>query len=130
MAFLEMFFLTNTYVIMKCLKVSINEAKPVIAGFSDNENVLSCIVDKVVRNGEDREVIHLRFAGMDKNNVHYTWINSSIDIGDKIEISIMETDQIDEPVSIESEKQNDDDIIQSKLKSFYRLQEELKDYIK
>jgi len=112
---------------MIAIQVKINKQKVVIAAVE--QGVVSCTLDRIIDSKRDQ--INFRLGGLNSiNNEIYDWLLSSLAIGDKIEIQIIDTavgQDIDKPVETRKVEELDDAILESKKKSYLLLKKELED---
>ncbi len=71
-------------------------------------------------------------AYLKNENLLYKWINKNLNEDDEITIKVVRTESFDEPIEIKpyENPELNEFVLKSKLKSYYRLKEELKDHLK
>jgi hypothetical protein len=98
------------------------------AGFVDDYYVLSCTATSVSRDGDEEKEVYLNISGLNSVlNRHVKWANIDLKEGDEINIKLI-TNNFDLPSHI-VEQDPEEFIIQSKIKYFKKLKEELKEYL-
>lgn len=113
---------------MTTFDVKVNDEQICIAGIDSEAGVLTGIVSLLQRKGAAEE-INLIISGQDSViGDQYTWNHVSLKAGDEITIKIGNGITISE-----ARKKTKEEImaneIEAKLRSYYRLKEELKDHI-
>jgi hypothetical protein len=109
-------------------EVKLNEQVLCRAGFKDKYYVLSCILDSVSREQDQDKEIRLSIGGLNSvSNQHVKWSASQLNIGDNISIKVI-SQNFDSPSEI-IEQDPEEFLIEQKIKYFYRLKEELKEYL-
>lgn len=114
-------------------KVLLNEEVVCRAGFEEGNSVVTCILSSVRRKDDASEELNLSIGGLisdsDQNASWYN--NNNLQEDDKISIEIISSD-FDPPASIKS-KISEKDIaahqLKNQLKHYYKLKEELKEYL-
>ena len=108
--------------------VTLNGTKIARAGFEKENYVITCILGAVYRN-DGSNALYLNVGGLDSiEKVYVDWQGADLKKGDKIVIEVID-DNFDQPVTIRSNDSFEKETIESKLKYFNELKEELKDYI-
>jgi hypothetical protein len=114
-------------------KVLINEKLICRAGFEDKNSVVTCILSSLRRKDDVSEELNLSIGGLisdsDQNASWYN--NNNLQEGDKISIEIISSD-FDPPATIKpklSEKDIAAHQLKYQLKHYYKLKEELKEYL-
>lgn len=117
-------------------EISINGKRVLLAGLNNDPGVLNAIIDYIKRenlsNGKSsiEEEISIRVGGLNSNTKdHLEWTNEKLKIGDSIIIKVVEALKVDDPALVRKNDSVADEIIESKIKYFYQLKEELKDYL-
>lgn len=110
-------------------EISINEMN-LKAGISSAFGVLTSIISWQKRKAENVDVVNLSVIGTDSENKNQLeWLKQDLKVGDTITFKIIEDENFDPPTIIMQAEQVNDVILQSKLKYFFQLKEELKDHI-
>lgn len=109
-------------------QVSINDEKICRAGFENKNAIVTCILDSVRRENDDREELNLTIGGLN-SDTHQSvrWLNGKLEEGDKVSIEVI-SNNFDKPTTA-GKAYSKQDIIKQKLKSYHKLKEELKDYL-
>lgn len=108
-------------------EVCLNGNKLARAGIQKENYVVGCNIDAVHRK-DGSEELHMSVSGLDSDvQMHVSWFGERIKIGDKISIEVI-NDQFDEPTSF-GKKFTEEEIREQKMKHYFRLKEELKDYL-
>ena len=108
-------------------EVYLNGDKIARAGIQKQNYVTNCIISAVSRKDGSGE-LSLYIGGLDSDeDLHVTWQGANIKAGDKISIEVID-DQFDEPTST-NKKFDEEEIREQKIKHYFHLKEELKDYL-
>ena len=109
-------------------QININDNKICRAGFENENSIVTCILDSVRRKNDNSEELNISISGLNSDTYqHSKWFDNKLQEGDKISIEII-TNNFDSPIS-SSKAYSKKDILNQKLKSYYKLKEELKDYL-
>lgn len=93
----------------------------------ETDGVVTCIFHAVQRIGEAQE-LYFNAGGLNsKTGEHLDWFSQSLEIGDKIEIEVIDSN-FDQPPKIRKPITKEEELEQ-KIAYFHRLKEELKDYL-
>ncbi len=80
---------------MRAFKVELNGKRLCVAGVGD-DGVLNTMVDYVVDQRGSR--LHLRVGGLlSPTEEHLTWRHLGLKLGDKVAVTIIESDSVDKP---------------------------------
>jgi hypothetical protein len=80
---------------MRAFKVHLNSQRLCVAGVGE-QGVLSAIVDYV--GSDDHSRLHLRVGGLfTQTDEHAVWRSRSLKVGDRIVLTVIETDTVDRP---------------------------------
>ena len=114
-------------------KVLLNEELVCRAGFEQGDSVVTCILSSIRRKDDASEELNLSIGGLiSDSGQNASWYNNNnLQEGDKISIEIISSD-FDPPASINpkiSEKDIEAHQLKNKLKHYYILKEELKEYL-
>ncbi|GEM_PF-2360535 len=102
------------------------------AGFEKERSVTTCIVTSLRRKTDDKEELDLHISGLNsETDQSVSWVKQNLKKGDKLSVKVISGD-FDPPTSVcpRHDKALEAFILKSKLKTYYALQEELKDHIK
>ncbi|WP_316814581.1 hypothetical protein [Pedobacter nyackensis] len=100
------------------------------AGITADLGVLSMITTWVKRATYNDESLSLTVSGLNSiENTHLDWYGSELKIGDEINIKITDQKEVTNPTIKQGWTMTDESILEDKLKRFYSLKEELKEYI-
>ena len=111
-------------------EVSINKEKNYKVGVKSGAGVLTSIVDWTKRKQDDIDEVSISIQGLnsdDKN--HLMWTKQKLKVGDTIVIKIIDEKEFDAPTELRQPEKNNNDVLQSKIKYFHQLKEELKDHV-
>lgn len=109
-------------------QITINDEKICRAGFENNNSVLTCILDSVRRENDESEELNISISGLNSDTKERaSWFQNKLKEKDKISIEII-SDNFDSPTSMKSPL-SEKEIITRKLKTYYRLKEELKEHL-
>lgn len=107
--------------------VSLNGTKIARAGIEKENYVVNCIISAVSRKDASSE-LSLYVGGLDSESEnHVTWQGADLKVGDKIVVEVVDKD-FDAPAHT-GIVYSEEELRERKLKYFYELREELKDYI-
>lgn len=110
-------------------QVLINGKKICRARFENENSIVTCILDSVRREKHNSEELNISISGFNSDtHEHANWFRNKLQEGDKVSIEII-SNNFDTPISI-SKAYSEKDILTQKLKSYHKLKEELKDYLK
>jgi len=110
------------------LEVKLNNQVLSRAGFEKDYNVLSCIVDSLMRNENEEASINLRVGGLNiSSKQHVEWYHDKLQEGDEIRIKII-TENFDKPTQIRPQD-SQGFVLEKKIEYFHKLKAELKDYL-
>jgi len=113
---------------MISFEIFLNGTRLNVAGIKSEAGVLTSIVTWVKRKNENNDEIFLDVSGSDSSQQKsLKWIDTKLHLNDEIHIKITGNDQIDQPEIKKADYHAA--LLESKLKSYYRLKEELKDHI-
>jgi len=113
-------------------KVSLNDK--IVSTFGlDTEGSVSQIL--YLRNDEEQQSVSINLdcgAFRGDTQEHYKWMQEELNPGDTIKVEIVENPVFDSPEKVypHDNPEMNEFVLKSKLKIYYRLKEELKDYIK
>jgi hypothetical protein len=109
-------------------KVAINNELFCRAGFQNKHSIVTCILDSVWRKNETSEESHISVGGLNSDTKqHVDWFKRELREGDIISIEVI-SNNFDEPKSIREPKP-EKELLKRKLRNYYKLKEELKDYL-
>lgn len=109
-------------------KVSVNDELLTRAGLNNHQFVVTCILNSFRRELIPEEALDVNVSGLiTKNNQHVKWASAPLKLGDKITIEVI-NEGFDTPAEF-SEISSEEFILKSKLKTYHKLKDELKDYI-
>ena len=84
--------------IMRAFKVHLNGEQLCVAGF-DGEGVLNTVVNHIAGHGKDT-ILELRVGGLiSATEEHVDWYCAKLAVGDKVALTIIETDSADQPAN-------------------------------
>ncbi len=111
-------------------EVKLNDKLLCKTGFENNEHVVTCIIDALFRKDDKKQKLQLNVSGLNaKTNQHNKWvISEELEENDIISIKVIKGD-FDVPI-IMDEKRSDEFLLEQKIKTYYKLKEELKEYLK
>lgn len=110
-------------------QISLNNDKPVRAGLDSRFYSITCIFTSAERKIKPENIIDLNISGLNSEKYQYVqWLNRDLTVGDKITIEVI-NGNFDPPARIERQE-TEEILLQSKLKAYHMLKEELKDHIK
>lgn len=98
----------------------------------DTDGVVSQIINLKNDMKENEQSIYIHCGGFRSDiQEHYKWVDRALKPNDKITIEMVEDAVYDSPIEVKPHDNPamDEFILQSKLKTFYNLKEELKEYI-
>ena len=114
---------------MMCFEVSLNGEKLAVAGINEF-GVLTTIITWVRKLNTENEEIELNLSGLDsETREQLKWLNQPLSCNDEILIRIVEAES-DKPLKITMPEEMDGAKLESKIKYYYQLKEELKDHLK
>ncbi|MBN2635544.1 MAG: hypothetical protein JXR61_04685 [Prolixibacteraceae bacterium] len=109
-------------------QIKIDGKKICRAGFEKENSVVSCILSSIRRAVDDSEELAINVGGLNSDtNQHVDWLDTKLQLGDKITIEVISTD-FDLPKTIREPKPKQD-VIAQKLERYHLLKEELKEYL-
>ena len=98
------------------------------AGLDCRHYVLSCILNSLRRESDESEELNIGVSGWDiKADQHVYWMREDLKLGDTSSIKVID-DNFDDPVAC-TERVSDEEIRKRKIDHYYRLKEELKEYL-
>lgn len=110
------------------LEVELNGKKLCRAGFEEKYFVLSAHLTYVRREMDESEEFYFGVGGLDSvEDVHVDWVSENLELGDVMTFRVIDKDY-DMP-QIRRNTLSEEEILQNKLKHYYQLQEELKEYL-
>lgn len=93
---------------MICFEITINDEKICTAGLVNGRGVLTTIIDRLMREPaeEDQgEAAHVTVGGLanygNNDTEHLDWVKRPLSVGDQVSIRVVDSDDIDDPVSRE-----------------------------
>ncbi|MCQ0113055.1 hypothetical protein SAMN04487906_0191 [Zhouia amylolytica] len=109
-------------------KVAVNDQLICRAGFENEHSIVTCILDSVRRKNENSEELSIHISGLNSDTNHQVdWFKDSLKEGDKISIEVISNGF--DPPATERKAFKDKDLIAHKLKTYYKLKEELKEHL-
>lgn len=109
-------------------KVTINNQTICRAGFENDNSVLTCILTSSFLKRQNRNELDFYVSGLNSDTQQRAkWFIGDLQKGDKIELEVI-TDNFDPPKTLK-EPLSKEEIIEEKLKKYYKLQKELKEYL-
>lgn len=95
----------------------------------NNHGVITCIVNAIFRKQEKKQSLELNVSGLNSDeNQHVKWVKlANLRENDIISVKIVAGD-FDEPKE-KNEKRSPEYLLEQKIKTYYKLKEELKDYL-
>jgi hypothetical protein len=113
---------------MTTLEFFLNGKSICIAGIDSKTSILSDIVNLAKRNND--EEIFLMVSGQNNSkSEQYQWTNLNLKLNDELVIRIGNSNNVSEAKTISREELKEN-VIESKLKHFYKLKEELAGHLK
>ncbi len=110
-------------------KVTLNNKLITTAGINTNNfGATICIIDSVKRQVDNSEHLKLTITGINASNDMLTWCKQDLELGDTIELEVVKA-PFNAPIEVKKSHKTDAEILEQKLKQFYKLKEELKDYL-
>jgi len=106
---------------MEALKVTTNNKTKTAT--IDNGTISIIVTQK---KNKDKIETDLSFSGIDKENNSYQWIHQTLKLEDKIEICLVETDELSKPIK-ERKINPDNTILEGKIKAYNMLKKDLED---
>jgi hypothetical protein len=97
------------------------------AGFENSYHVLTLILTSA-RRSNNIEDLALNVGGLNsETEQHVRWANTDLKNGDRISVQIV-TDKFDQPPNVRERESKEMDL-KRKIEYYYKLKEELKDYL-
>lgn len=114
---------------MTSFEILLNGEKVALAGLNAEFGVVTAIITCVKRINEEQESITCEVAGLDsQSRDRWEWLKKDLQGMDEVTIKVLPSVN-PEPPSVITEEMMRKKLLEDKLKTFYRLREELKDYI-
>ena len=116
---------------MTSFEIFVNGEKRVVAGIGDRHGVLSATVIWVRRDPDDVGETHFHVSGLYSDTRDQPkWLDIPVKNNDEVTIRIKEAESADPPIGIRTAAEMKGMELESKIKHYHQLKEELKDYLK
>lgn len=111
-------------------EVSLNGKKLCRAGFDTKYSVMTAILTWCRRKLDESEALDLQVGGLNSDDEkHYYWIEQPIAEGDEINVKIIDSGFGKGILREHSVEEDEKFILESKLKTYYKLKDELKEHL-
>ncbi|WAC09777.1 hypothetical protein [Dyadobacter pollutisoli] len=109
-------------------EVELNSEHLCTAGIDTQHYVITCILSSIMRKDEETQEIGIVIGGLNSvTNDSLEWSNKLLGMGDVITIKVVDKN-FDPPLKMNTSSDKDF-ILNQKIKYYYRLKEELKEYL-
>ena len=116
--------------LMTCFEISVNGEKSVLAGIDNKYGVLTAHVTWTRRAPQEVGDVAFHVMGLEsKTGVQPKWFSMMLDENDEVVIKIKEAEAADPPISTRTVEELKEMELESKIRQYHRLKEELKEHL-